>query len=129
MNKKQSLEIVCSSYVRGWAGGEALYNNFALKVDGTYVYDTINGVFNSAKMCVATKFLMDGKKCKIEISHPEIILKGNEKDVEFFKVAKTLPARKWKIWHHALEIFKSTRDKDKVLEYLQTEAVAEVLSK
>ena len=126
MNKKESLEINFYPYVRGWAGGESLYSLFSITEGDRYRY-SIDGIFNSAKMQVATKFLVDGKRCKLSDTR-NFQFKADEKDVEFFKVAKILPARKWKKWHHALGIFKSKRDKNKVLEYLQTEAVAEKLS-
>ena len=127
MSKKQSLKIGFYPHARGWSGGEALYSHFAL-TEGNIQISAIDGGSNSAKMRVVTKFLTDGKKCKFLYYPSQFRFKGDEKDAEFFKLAVILSARKWKIWNHALEIFKSSRDKDNVLEYLQTEAVAEKLS-
>lgn len=132
MNKKQSSKIVYSTYAIGWSGGETVYESFRLVLhpnddDSDEVASFIQGSAYSYKMQVAKKFLIDGKKSKVTFM--SISFKGDEKDEEFFEIAKTLPARKWEMWKQAWKIFESRRNRNKVLEYLVSQAVAKKLSR
>lgn len=126
------MEIVYTPFVHTFNGKGILYNYFVLQQKSSRIHanpPTINGGHMTYKIQTAKKFLIDGKYCKLRDNATTHVFKADGLDIEFFKVAEILPGTNSKVWKTARAMLNNKKDRERVLEYLQTEAVAEVLSK
>lgn len=85
------------------------------------------GVWGTYQIKVSKAFLLNGKKGYDSEIYGEV--KGSELDIDYLKIANIIPTKRYGVWKKALKMFSDGKSKKDILDYLKTEAVAEVLSK
>lgn len=80
---------------------------------------------------VATRFLLNDKKCKIleQLDLQQITYEADDNDKLFFELAKIITASKWTIWRDVNNMLKEGKNKKEILEYLKQMAVIVEVSK
>ena len=73
----------------------------------------------------------EDKELKDEVVLFSDIIKwlGEDNERLLFKIVDILSTKGYSVWKNALKMFSDGKSKEEVLDYLKTEAVAEVLSK
>ena len=92
-------------------------------------YPDLECRYNSYRTQVAWTFLVIGNGKKLEDSNVCGRVTGDDSDIEFVKIANIVPTKRYGVWKTALKMFLNEQSKEEVLDYLKTEAVAEVLSR
>lgn len=115
-------------YEQTWIG-KALYYRFWLLLYPLPFFfwaQYLECRYTSCRTQVAWNFLVNYKKHDSNIWGR---VTGDDSDIEFVKIANIVPTKRYGVWKTALKMFLNEQSKEEVLDYLKTEAVAEVLSR